>query len=266
MAGLGQSIFTWNYDSGDQVGVAVEGASLIATKHEDNSVMIMWAFPKNDCPVDVADSTGSYSQKINGYSVEFETANIDLNKCIERNLVDPTQGGQPTNLQVQVSATPQDPINDESGDKGGDVVTALASVSNSQQDSSGTTYDWQVDLSNNIQFSSAIGPTADVTEDLRTLGLLGATEGNMLSSVRSKLDIPRTATLGGRPLSSYLLSDVGYLRFSVRVTENFSSNVTRKGRSDVIVKFVSSGKKISAYKAEPVLISGKMRVAPACLA
>ena len=59
VVGFGQSSFTWNYIAGDQVGVAVEGSSMIATKHDNSSLMIMWAFPKKDCPLSVADGTGS---------------------------------------------------------------------------------------------------------------------------------------------------------------------------------------------------------------
>lgn len=260
LAGLGHSSFTWNYDSGDRIGVVVEGPSMIATKHEDSSAMIMWAFSKNDCPLSLAEGRGAYEEEIKGYSVQIETADMDLNRCLERNLVDPTEGGQATNLELQVSATPDNPLNDESGDKAGDLVIANASVSNGRQNASNTLYEWNVEISNNIQFSAGIGPTADVTDELRELQLLGNTSGNALSEVRLKLNIPREASLGGRPLSSYLVNDVGYLRFTARASENFANNAARRGRSDVIVKFVSSGKKIVAYKAEPVLVGEKMRV------
>ncbi|OGI21906.1 MAG: hypothetical protein A2808_02010 [Candidatus Moranbacteria bacterium RIFCSPHIGHO2_01_FULL_55_24] len=257
VTGLGRSTFTWNYATGDQVGVAVEGTSMIATKHDNSSVMIMWAFAKKDCPVE---DTGSYTQSIKNYSVEIETADMDLNNCLERNLVDPAQGGQATNLEVEVSATPNEPVNDETGDESGDLVIAQASVSNGVQDLSSILFDWKVDISNNIQFSSSIGPTADVTADLRSLSLLSNAKGNALDAVRLKLDIPRSASLGGRPLSSYLSGDVGYLRFTSRVSENFSQGIARQGRSDVIVKFTSTQRKIVAYKAEPALVAGKMQV------
>lgn len=260
VVGFGQTSFTWNYIAGDQVGVAVEGSSMIATKHDNSSVMIMWAFPKQDCPLSVADGTGSYMARIKNYSVEIETADIDLNKCLERNLIDPAQGGQATNLEVSVSASPNEPLNDESGDGSGDSVLITAAVSNGKQSIASSLFDWNVEMSNNVQFSSAIGPTANVTKDLQTLELLGATKGNALDTVKLSLNIPRNASIGGRPLSSYLLNDIGYLRFSTRVSENFASGITRKGRSDVIVKFISTGRKIVATQVTPTLVGESMLV------
>lgn len=247
VVGLGRSSFTWNYAAGDEVGVAVEGTSMVPTKHDDASFMIMWAFSKKDCPLSLANGTGAYTKSIKGYAVSIPTADFDLNKCLERNLVDPTRGGQATNMEVTVTATPENPLNDETLDKGGDSVIAQASLSNAQGNLATTLFNWDVDISDDIQFRSS-DTALDVTDELQDLGLLGSVEGNALDSIALKLDIPRTATLGGRPLTSYLNGDIGYLRFKVRVTENFSRGFTRKGKSDVIVKFTSSGKKISAYK------------------
>lgn len=261
VVGLGRSTFTWNYVAGDEVGVAVEGTSMISTKHNDSSSMIMWAFSKQDCPLSLADGTGSYTKSIKGYSVNIPTADFDLNKCIERNLVDPTKGGQATNLEVSVNATPDNPVNDETADKGGDTIFAQATVSNGQHSLSDMFFDWKVEISDNIQFSSGIGDVADVTSDLRTIELLGNTKGNALDNIKVKLDMLAGTSLGGRPLSAYLSGGSGYLRFTSRVTENFSSGITRKGRSDVIVKFTSSGKKISAYKANAALAGSVMKAA-----
>ncbi len=260
VVGFGQTSFTWNYISGDQVGVAVEGSSMIATKHDNSSVMIMWAFPKQDCPLSVANGTGSYMARIKNYSVEIETADIDLNKCLERNLIDPAQGGQATNLEVSVSASPNEPLNDESGDGSGDSVLVTAAVSNGKQSLASSLFEWNVEMSNNVQFSSAIGPTANVTKDLQSIEALGLNRGNALDTLKLNLNIPRNTSLGGRPLSSYLLNDIGYLRFSARVSENFDSGIVRKGRSDVIVKFVSTGRKILATQVVPTLVGGRMLV------
>jgi hypothetical protein len=260
VVGFGQTQFTWNYNRGDKVGVAVEGTSMLGTKHDNAAMMIMWAFPKQDCPLSVADGTGAYTKRIKNYSVQIETADIDLNRCLERNLIDPTQGGQATNLEVSVSATPDEPLNDESGDESGDTVTASGVVSNGDQNTTNTLYEWNVEISNNIQFSSSIGPTANITSDLRNLGLIGSTKGNALDTFSVKLDIPRSNSVGGRPLSSYLVSDIGYLRLSLRATENFESGTARKGKSDVIIKFISTGRKIVAHQVEPRLAGDAMQV------
>lgn len=49
VSGLGQAKLSWTYQEGDRVGVAIEGTSIIGTKYDDSSYMIMWALPKNDC-------------------------------------------------------------------------------------------------------------------------------------------------------------------------------------------------------------------------
>ena len=50
VVGVGVQSFKWVYAPGDEVGVAVEGATIYPTKHQDSSMMVMWAFPKNQCP------------------------------------------------------------------------------------------------------------------------------------------------------------------------------------------------------------------------
>ena len=269
LVGLGISSFTWNYSSGDRVGVVVEGTSMLTTKHDDASSMIMWAFSKNDCPSSLAENRGAYYENVKGYQVSIPTAQISLDKCLERNLVDPTEGGQSTNLDVSVDATPNMPINDETKDKAGDLVVAQASVSNNSNTVADMLFDWNVEMSNNEQFRNGGGLLAsNITADLRTRGVLGNTKGIALDTLRLKLDFPNTGTdlFGGHPLSSYLLGGVSYLRFTAKVSENFSSGVVRKGKSDVVLKFNSSGKKITAYKAVPTLVGPNMRVAlPAAL-
>ncbi len=258
IVGLGLTSFMWSYVPGDKVGVIVEGTSMIQTKHDDSSYMIMWALSKNDCPISLASSTGSYTKEIKGYNVNIPTADLDLNRCLERNLIDPAEGGQATNLDVSVVATPENPLNDATGDKSGDIVVAQSSISNSGHSAADTLYEWTVEISDNIQFSSAVGSTADITGDLQSLGLVGNTKGNALDTLRLKLDIP--ATFAGRTLANYLTGESGYLRFSVRATENFASGITRKGRSDVIVKFVSTQRRIAAYAAQAQSVGSATRV------
>ncbi|MDO8529738.1 MAG: hypothetical protein Q7S18_03655 [bacterium] len=49
VSGLGQDEFSWIYQKGDNVGVAVEGTSLIPTKYPGGSFMTMWALTDNTC-------------------------------------------------------------------------------------------------------------------------------------------------------------------------------------------------------------------------
>ncbi|MFZ2187353.1 MAG: hypothetical protein WAV46_01870 [Candidatus Moraniibacteriota bacterium] len=271
VVGLGQSTLTWNYVNGDQVGVAIEGTSMLPTKHNDASSMIMWAISNNNCPIDLNDGLGSYTETIKGYLVNIPTADFNLNKCIAwlerkdgqpgkehvQGLVDPTQGGQATRLDVSVTASPSNLVNDPGNDKSGDTVAAQATVANAAQGLADVLFEWTVQISNNIGFSNAgANRTVDVTNYLRANGLLGGITGNALDSIKVKLDIPdaKIQDLLGSD------ADTGYVRFRVTATENFSNGVMRKGKSDVIVKFVSTNQIITAKKVDANLADGTMKV------
>lgn len=276
VVGLGVNVFEWNYSAGDQVGVAIEGTSMIGTKYADSSSMIMWAFSKGDCPVSLASSTGSFYKQIKGFQVDMLSIELDLNKCLERNLVDPTQGGQATSLDLSVSATPEAPINDASfvleppvvgvpvPEGGGDTVIVEASAGNSSKGVSEVLFEWDVELANNPQFKNGAGLLSNkVTKELQDLGLLGSVKGTALDSVQLKLDILDNATtlFSGNQLGRYLDADgAGYLRFTARASENFASGAVRKGKGDVVVKFVSTSKKIAVYKPLTKLVGSGMQV------
>lgn len=260
IVGLGRTDFTWNYLAGDKVGVVVEGTSTFPTKHDDSSFAVMWAFSNNNCPISAAEGTGSYTKTVKNYQVTFPTVNIDLNDCLERNLIDPTQGGQSTNLDLQMVTSPENPVNDETSDKGGDVLTVQTIVNNGQKGATNQLFEWTVEVANNPQFNNAIGTVADITEDLQNAGLLRQSEGTGLDAIDISLNMARNLQLAGRNLSSYLSGDQGYLRVSVRASENFSNNIVRKGSTNVIVPFTSTRNKIIAYKARPVLVGNTMRV------
>jgi len=51
VAGLGMFEFKFNYQDGDKVGVAVEGASYQPTNYDDSTYKVFWALVKNECPV-----------------------------------------------------------------------------------------------------------------------------------------------------------------------------------------------------------------------
>lgn len=260
IVGLGRGDFTWNYGAGDQVGVVVEGTSMFPTKHDDSSFMIMWAFSKNDCPLSVASGTGSYTKNVRNFQITFPTASIDLDDCLERNLVDPTLGGQSTNLDLQLITSPENPVNDETADQGGDIITAQVLIDNAQKGVNNQYFDWRIEISNNAQFNNAVGRVADITDDLLSAGLVRQVKGAGVDTLEVSLNMDRGLELAGRSLSEYLAGDQGFLRISTRVSENFSSGIVRKGRTDRIVTFTSTQNKIIAYKAEPVLAGEKMRV------
>jgi hypothetical protein len=253
VVGLGRDTFIWNYQLGDMVGVVVEGTSMIATKHDDSSSAIMWAFSRNNCKVS---DKSSYTETIKGYAVTFPATSMDesdLNACLENNLVDPLEGGQATSkkLEVEVSATPENPVNDETAEGSGDIVSAFVSVSNSSRSPSELSYDWKVFISDNPN-----GGWQDVTTNLKTDGLLQDSSGNGLDSISVMLNM-QTAFLAPFGLNG---DDPLYLKIAPTVKENFSNTVVREGKSDVIVRILNTTNKIVSYSTKAALAAGSYKV------
>ncbi len=248
VAGLGRDSFEWNYIPGDKVGVVVEGTSMIPTKHKDSSNMIMWAFSKNTC--EKAGGTGTYIKQIEGYQISFPTISMDLNDCLEKNLVDPTEGGQATNLELTVSSSPEDVINDVTTRGDGDLLEVTATVNNGAQGTQGIFYEWRVELSSDgtsnppswENITSAVNSLPDNRK------LLSPVKGNGVAKVTMNMNMRSTDTFGGTPFPNYLLNNIGYLRFRVDTVENFgAAGASRRGRSNTIVKFNASQDKILAH-------------------
>jgi len=237
VVGLNQTSFTWNYQPGDEVSVFVEGSTLAPTKYDDSSRMIMWAFPKKDCPLSMADNIGAYVKSIKGYDVIIPITDIDHNKCIEKNLVDPREGGQATRLDVSVSASSSEAINDPGSDKSGDLVVVQAAINNAGRDLKNILFEWKVESAPSISNFLKGSGIKDITEDLQTKGLLGSTKGNALDTISVKLDLPSLAT--------------GYLRFKLDATESFPKGGIRKGNSDVIIHVTSTEEKINVFQVIP---------------
>lgn len=233
--GLGITNFTWNYQPGDKVGVVIEGTSTSSTKHDDSSMMIMWALPNNDCPVT---STGSYTKTIKGHDVKIDTTNMDLNDCLERNLVDPREGGQPKKMEVAMTYSPENPINDPTDEDAGDILDVRATTSNASQELNQQLYDWSVEISDNPFDDEG---WTDITSDLVNDELiLNPIKGNGLSNFKLKLNL-------GSSYASYFENGAGYLKIEAEVSESFSESTYRSGKSDVIVKVTSTDEKILSY-------------------
>ena len=250
VVGFGADEFSWTYFSGDEVGVAVEGTSMIPTKHDDSSSYVMWAFSKNKCyPSLVGGSTGQYVQSVKSYPVTFPTADMDPNDCIPYNLVNPTEGGQSSNLSIQLDINSGSLTNDETSDKSGDFVTVQAAIDNALQESGNMHYDWVIDISDNPRFTSPTNITA------MAIGseLVTRTKGNDLSTLHFKMNIP-ASSLGS------MSGGTGYIRFRLRAEENIEGGGIRKGNSEVIAKFTSTGKRIQAYLVDPVIVGSRTHV------
>lgn len=243
--GLGINIFTWNYQPEDEVGVIIEGASMIPAKHDDSSMMIMWAYPKNECEVE---NKGEYYKNIKGYSVKIPAAEMNLNDCIEDNLIDPREGGQPEKINVSLSYSPENPLNDPTEDNMGDMIAAQATTDNASQDDSQLYYEWAVEISPNGTYNPA--SWTDITTKLTDNSLIpGPVKGNGLASLKLKLNLNKDNLKVSKTVfdDDYFPGGIGYLRIKTIASENFSSGVSREGKSDVIIKVISTEEKITAH-------------------
>lgn len=287
LAGLGRDTFKWTYAPGDQVGVAVEGASLYNTKYDNSSMMIMWALPKSKCDVT---GKSTRSEAIKGYSVSIKTATTDIDKCLPDNLVDPTEGGQAENVELSLSATPDTPsakllpLSETDADvtamaKTGDTLRVNATSSNTNESTSFSSYTWRVQASKDGTFNSRFGDQnvwMDITKDLQTAKNMGVPNGNNLSVLAINLNLNKTqytdpttqTVIPG--FGQYFVDDVAYFRISVSMTENFSSSASRSGTSSIVVKVVAN-KSIDVYDVDAVkdattgLVSVKRNATALCV-
>ena len=153
--GLGVNTFQWVYTTGDEVGVAVEGESTEPTQHEDSAYQRTWAFSNGTCKVlDELEKNNTLtnqnsSENTRGFYIEGNygilTAQLDLNDCLEENLLDPRDNeGSSSKLNVQLVSEPLNPVNDPDGR--GDILT-ISTASMNVQDYENLLYKWTVQLS-----------------------------------------------------------------------------------------------------------------------
>lgn len=245
VVGLGRDTFEWNYQSGDMLGVVVEGTSMLTTKHDDSSSAIMWAFSRNTCPVK---NKGFYMESVKGYSVTIPTVDMsedDLNDCLEKNLIDPLEGGQggSKKLEIELSATPENPMNDATGARFGDVLTVSSLITNSSRPMEDREYAWKVDIG-----GSASGSWYDITQGLLDTGSIPYKSGDDLLPISLNITDPlKPVNPNFASVNTILAQDTFYLRIRSDVSENFSSGLSRNGNSDVIVRVSNTDNRIDAY-------------------
>lgn len=220
VAGLGIDKFTWTYLPGDQVGVAVEGQSLFGTKHNDSSSGTMWALANNvfngkgDCNIR---NKGSYTKTIKGYNTNIPAAEININKCLKYNLVDPMKGGQPGNMETELTYFPANPNE-------GDTLNMTANVSKSNGDNSQLYYRWSVYGGNNQSLDMEDWTELSNNADFRSSNEIKLLEGLGLDTFNIKLNN----------------INYKYLRVFVETEEYYSfgesQDTTRSGKSDAIIQ------------------------------
>jgi hypothetical protein len=261
IVGLGQDTFKWNYAAEDRVGVVIEGLSMNPTKHDDSSMMIMWAFGKNKC---TPKPTGSFidGKAYNGGSAQIPTAIQDLNDCIKDNLVDPTDGGQASKFEVQVSTSPENPILDSFSknkpDNRGNVLTAQAVAVNSATKDSNISYNWKV-YANSNQSQTDDTAWEDITSGLIDAHAVSSVSGSDLASLKINLNIKEGTKVNGQDFfERYFKDETGYFRINVTATENFDVGKKRVGRGSTVAKIVRAKAQIQTHAVD-VDANGKLK-------
>jgi hypothetical protein len=279
VVGLGQTEFSWNYQAGDEVGVAIEGPSMKPTKHDDSSMMIMWAMA-NNVQKDIKDSSKNptnfcfsnygpdifYTESIKGFDVDIPTATNKLNstECLKANLVDPAKGGQATKMNPVLSAIPENPIQDpEAIDT--DTINVQASFENAESSASSMYYEWKIQHGTSI--SGSFTDTCDQDqwkEDKCKFGTesskfteINRLSGNNLSSISFKPNLPDGGTYFDSSGSDG--SGIAYLKVHLDAYENFpgANNNTRVGRADIVIKLVKPAVKMEAFVPDATQPPGK---------
>lgn len=152
ITGKGLDEFTWLYAKGDEVGLVVEGESYIGSAHSDASYKRMWAFSNRTCDAmeekDSDTEDAEDGENIRGFYTEDKinvlTADFDLDRCLEENLLDPTENEDGIGeMTVSLTATPAAPINATSGGDTLKVVTGSQNVDNLGS----VSYKWTVERS-----------------------------------------------------------------------------------------------------------------------
>lgn len=253
VSGLGQDIFKWAYQEGDLVGVVIEGTSILTTKHEDSSNMIMWAFVNNHCSANDFPDKGTATFEVKDYVITVDTVKGDINKkCLKDHtegdhleaFMDPV-GGAGENLDLKLSYMPEFPINDPSGDHMGDIVSFQTIINNSTKEDNELLYNWEVDICSNGTFNCSNGSWKNIADYLTEKELLkDGIKGNGLAELKFELGIDPD----GLGFGNVFPNDIGYIRVKVKVRETFSSGMSRQGIATATMKVISTDKKIQIYK------------------
>lgn len=132
--GLGATSITWTYETGDKIGVAVEGIA-------SGSTHAMWALSRGNCNVDDYLDDGDFSMKVS-----------DLNDCLMKNMTSVKEGTDSSDLvdddssaedeDISITYTPDNPYNDPTGED--PVTLTLDANVLDVADTSRIYYDWKV--------------------------------------------------------------------------------------------------------------------------
>ncbi|MFA6159889.1 MAG: hypothetical protein WC678_02245 [Parcubacteria group bacterium] len=219
-------------------GDIVNGIATIKTTVTMHNVTIVTATPQvlvTDVDVaetdDVPNPIITYSTQDFSGDYDLDDGEIekpsDLNKFLYNSLVSPQENTPGSNkLDISLSYSPNNPINDPSGASGdGDLLTINSSVSNAK-DTNYLQYDWKVyagaDISSD-NWTLLLKP--ELFESTQSVGL-------GIDTFKFKLGLPDTNK---------------YLKVVLTVTENTGEEYPRKSTQDVIIPINSTTEKIGVF-------------------
>lgn len=231
--GLGQQEFTWTYQSGDRVGLVVEGTSMIPTDEKTAYYKIMWGY------LDVCDSSktgllgGDQCDDSGDYGYGFLATKSPKEEGSEK-------------MKISLTYSPESPVGDPSdenteniSDSGSildaDQISVASSLDNTQFNPNLLYYTWQIQRGDpkTDEWGSALNIDDNFDTVSRSTGL-GLTDFSFT---------PKKKALTASS------DDIIYFKVTATVAE--SSGVTAKrGRSSVVIPVNKNGVKIDLYKVD----------------
>lgn len=250
--GKGVNELTWEYSTGDRVGVIVEGMSTIPTPHYDKDsddegggYMPMFVFMSGGCDID-EDKKGGYSLEIKGKETLVKTAAMtidDLNECLANNLVDPG-ASQYDALEVSLTSNWENQAATVGADEQLWINSQVISDSEEYIDSSQLHYQWNINCSEDD--SDVCEEGIDITQELRNgESLFTKTKGVDLPSVGINLNVP--SSVEGECLGD---GGRGYMCATLQVNTRSSGDVTSYGSQSIIIPIQNSGGRLKAFSTD----------------
>jgi len=256
VVGLGVNTFEWTYSVGDEVGVVVEGDSVYATNHPDASYKRMWAFSKGICsalddieksktinPLNPSKNTRVFY--VDGNS-GILTAEIDLNDCLEENLLDPRENDLTdgkSQMNVQMESQPKNPINDPNGR--GDTLN-VSTMTYNMLDYSNLLYKWTVQISRD----GSVIPTdvtswKDITSELEKIPSFSIADAEGIGKRNLAIKLNLSDSLIKNSITGKF-DDTFYLRIKTKVSAT-ATDGSQNVEGSTIVKVRQQQNQMQVY-------------------
>jgi hypothetical protein len=192
------------------------------------------ATPPQTCPC-----TGSDELKEGTDSLSSGTPTKvkDFNKCLKNNLVDPKEDGPLKKMEINLSYSPEFPMNDDPGhgnaynkNGDGDNLIVQSSITNANNGAY-LKYNWQLYESEDPNPPFWTNITSErLPDDLKTSGF-------GLDSLKMRLNIPSLEN-----------TNFKYLKVKLTVSEDATgTSITRKSSADIVIPISKISDKIQAY-------------------